>query len=154
MELAQVLIDKEKVSTIEKSRFFELAKKAIDSNDETDLDILFKNVFGLSDLYFIAPFREDWEQSGPFIGNIQNKPCLFAFTDARVAYDFAMATPGFQWENTKAFIMHMPMQECLTIFKELHKRGVFGIRFNEGENGFFCPMSHLEAILARIERLN
>lgn len=154
MELAQLLIDEAKVSSIEKSRFFDLAKKAIQTSAEPDLDILFKNVFGLTDLYFIAPYREDWEKSGPFIGNIQNKPCLFVFTDARVAYDFAMATPGFQWEDTKAFIMHMPMVECITIFRELHKRGVFGIRFNEGEHGFFCPMSHLDAILARIERLN
>lgn len=154
MELAQLLIDEAKVASIEVSRFFELTKKAIHSNAEKDLDVLFKNVFGLSDLYFIAPFREDWEKSGPFIGNIQNKPCIFAFTDARIAYDFAMSTPGFQWEINKAFIMHMPMEECIAVFKELKNRGVFGIRFNEGEHGFFCPMSHLQPILERVQRLN
>lgn len=154
MDLNQILIEEAKVAHIETSKFQELAKNAIDSNAEADLDILFKSLFGLNDLYFVAPYREDWEKSGPFIGNIQDKPCLFAFTDARLAYDFAMVTPGFQWDETKAFIMHMPMQECISIFRELKNRGVFGIRFNEGDYGFFCPMSHLEAILARIERLN
>jgi hypothetical protein len=154
MELSQILIEESKVANIEKSKFIDLAKTAIKNNDEVSMDALFGTLFRQQDLYFISPFREDWEKSGPFIGNIQDKPCLFVFTDAKLAYEFAMATPGFQWEENKAFIMHMPMEECIAVFKELRNRGVFGIRFNEGEHGFFCPLSHLDGILDRVNRLN
>lgn len=154
MELNQLLITESKIANIEKSKFIDLAINALKKNDEPALDALFSALFHQEDLYFISPFREDWEKSGPFIGNIQDKPCLFVFTDAKLAYQFAMSTPGFQWEENKAFIMHMPMEECIAVFKELKNRGVFGIRFNEGEHGFFCPLSHLEDILNRVNRLN
>ena len=131
--------------------FSALVKTASEEKSDEAYNALFKRFFNLENLYFVAPPREDWDKSGPFIGNINNQPCIFAFTDIAIAFDFCMNTKGFQWEDEKAFIMHLPMNECIPMFQQLLKKGVFGIRINEGASGFFIPLSHLEGILAHLQ---
>jgi len=131
--------------------FKELVTKAHDEQTEEAYNTLFRRFLNMENLYFVAPPREDWEKSGPFIGNIKGEPCIFAFTDIAIAFDFCMNTKGFQWEDDKAFIMHLPMNECIMMFRQLHKNGVFGIRINEGSAGFFIPLSHLDGILEHLE---
>ncbi len=131
--------------------FKELVTKANDEQTEEAFNALFRRFLNMENLYFVAPPREDWEKSGPFIGNIRNEPCIFAFTDIAIAFDFCMNTKGFQWEEDKAFIMHLPMNECIMMFRQLHKNGVFGIRINEGSAGFFIPLSHLDGILEHLD---
>lgn len=127
-----------------------LAETANEEKTNEAFDDLFKTFFGLENLYFVSPKREDWQNAGPFIGMINEQPCIFAFTDLAIAFDFCMSTPGFQWENESAFIMHLPMNECVIMFRQLAKNGVFGIRINEKTTGFFLPMSHLDGIIENV----
>lgn len=152
MELKDILIDQAKIGGARTlNPFKELVTTANDKQTDEAYNALFRKFFGLENLYFVAPPREDWEKSGPFIGNIKNQPCIFAFTDIQIAFDFCMNTKGFQWEDEKAFIMHLPMEECIMMFQQLLKNGVFGIRINEGSAGFFIPLSHLDGILEHLK---
>lgn len=151
MELKDILIDKSKLGARKLNPFKELVLKANDEKTDEAYDALFRRFLHLENLYFVAPPREDWEKSGPFIGNIKDQPCIFAFTDLAIAFDFCMNTKGFQWENESAFIMHLTMDECIMMFRQLHKNGVFGIRINEGSTGFFLPFTHLDGIIEHIK---
>ncbi len=151
MELKDILIDKSKMGARTLNPFKDLVTRASEEQTDEAYNALFRRFFNLENLYFVAPPREDWDKSGPFIGNIKNQPCIFAFTDIAIAFDFCMNTKGFQWENESAFIMHLPMNECIPMFQQLLKNGVFGIRINEGSSGFFIPLDHLEGILAHLQ---
>jgi hypothetical protein len=150
MELKDILIDQSKMTARKLNPFKALVENATKNKTDEEFNTLFTTFFKLENLYFVAPPREDWQNSGPFIGNINKQPCIFTFTDITMAFDFCMNTKGFQWEKDKAFIMHLPMAECIPLFKELARKGIFGIRINEGSTGFFLPMSHLEGILEHI----
>ncbi len=150
MELKDILIDQSKLPARKQNPFKVLVKTALENKSDEDFNHLFHTFFTQENLYFISPQREDWQNAVPFIGQIQEQPCIFTFTDISIAFDFCMNNNGFRWENDQAFVMHLPMNECIPMFKELATRGVFGIRINEGSSGFFVPMSHLEGILEHL----
>lgn len=150
IELKDILIDQSKLPQRKLNPFKALVENASTSKENEDFDKLFGTFFGLENLYFVSMFREDWKNATPFIGMIQEQPCIFTFTDITIAFDFCMKHKEFHWENDKAFIMHLPMDECIGMFKDLAQKGIFGIRINEGSAGFFVPMDHLKGILEHI----
>lgn len=150
MELKDILIDQSKLPARKQNPFKVLVKNASENQANEDFDTLFRTFFTQESLYFISPVREDWQNAVPFIGQIQEQPCIFTFTDLAIAFDFCMKHQEFKWENDQAFIMHLPIDECIGMFKDLAGKGVFGIRINEGSSGFFIPMSHLEGIIEHL----
>lgn len=152
MELAlkDILIDQSKLTARKLNPFKVLVENATTNKANEDFDKLFGTFFNQESLYFVSMFREDWKNATPFIGQIQDQPCIFTFTDVAIAFDFCMKHKEFQWDGDKAFIMHLPMDESIVMFKDLAQKGIFGIRINEGSSGFFIPMGHLEGILEHV----
>jgi outer membrane biogenesis lipoprotein LolB len=56
------------------------------------------------------------------------------------------AVPDFDAMATAAVAGRVPSQTSFAFFESLQKNGIFGVRFNQGETGWFSPMGNLREI--------
>jgi len=131
--------------------FDNLVQQVKASGETDDLNALYRAFLTLSEWSFVSPDRPDIENAKPFIGEVDGKPWLFVFTDADKVHDFCRYNPGFLNKEGGAYIIRMTVKGSVEMMLELHRRGVFGIRVNEGENGWFCPIENIPAILSFLE---
>jgi hypothetical protein len=128
--------------------FDALVENAKKSNNKEDLDILYSSFFRLSHWFFVTTAKEDISHAKPFIGLTEDKPWLYAFTDGDHAQTFAKLNPDTMvLENGGSHIIKMTAKGSFDMAMELSNRGVFGIRVNEGENGWFFPIQNMPNIL-------
>lgn len=128
-----------------------LVEKARTTNTTTDLNKLYSSFLDLNEWHFIVSKNASIENPKPFVGIVDEKPWLFVFTDAEKANTYAKQFGGFLEENGNTLVLRIPKESSLNMVKQLGARGVYGIRINEGENGWFTDVSGLFNI---IEHLN
>lgn len=130
--------------------FDELASRARTSNKAEDLNALYKAFLTLEDWYFVTKSKADVENAKPFIGFIDEQPWLYIFTDSEKAHAFSKNTPGFLKEDGSSYFIKMKVVKALKMTFQLGENGVYGIRVNEGENGWYCPIAALPQIMAHL----
>lgn len=114
-----------------------LVANARSSNSTENLDALYSAFFDLNEWNFIVSQNSSLEDARPFIGLVDEKPWLFVFTDGMKAQQYAKAAGGFLEQEGNTVILRMEAENSMDIARQLNERGVYGIRVNEGENGWY-----------------
>jgi hypothetical protein len=123
--------------------FDELVTKAKSSGSSSDLGVLYEAFFRLKEWTFIVSNNCTMENAKPFIGVFEEQPWLYVFTDSKKADSYARLFGNFLTKDGSIFIIKMTKEGSLNMIKELHQRGVFGLRINEGDNGWFSTIPGL-----------
>ncbi len=131
----------------ENPSFDSLVEKSKTSGQAYDLSELYRHFLLLNEWVFITPSRLEIENAKPFIGVVDEKPWVFVFTDKQKANEYGRQFDGFVRDNGSIFLIQMNVKNSLEMFYQLSDRGVFGIRVNEGPNGWFCPIQDLTGII-------
>lgn len=117
--------------------FDTLVSNARNNNSTKNLDALYGAFFALEEWNFIVSQNSSLADAKPFIGLVDEKPWLFVFTDGGKAQQYAKEAGGFLEQDGNTLILRMKAENCMDIARQLHERGVYGIRVNEGENGWY-----------------
>jgi len=117
-----------------------LREQAEASGSGEDMDRLWRETYKLDQWYFIA--RGKIPNVHPFIGVVEDKQFLFAFTDEQHAMAFAQ-NQGFTDEKGNSMVLSMPVNGFIESSDQYRYQGVFGILFNEGPHGYFAPLDNL-----------
>lgn len=139
----------------------ELEKKA-DNGNEIDFDALIENVkkmperegqillwaitFRLEKWYFIARPVSDPGESRPFIGEVDGRGWVFIFTDNAHVRKFA-ERQEFVYPDGSVSVIAMEPKSAVEWLHLCAEAGIFGVRFNEGEYGWFAPISDLRPMM-------
>lgn len=78
----------------------------------------------------------------PFIGQVDGAGWVFLFTDAQQARAAGLRILGLPPESD-VNVLRVPMPGAIDWLVSLGAYGVAGVRVNEGDNGFFAPLSNL-----------
>ncbi|CAM3810453.1 hypothetical protein FLGE108171_15615 [Flavobacterium gelidilacus] len=143
--------NKESSENTEKLNFDILVEKARNSGSVDDLNELYKSFFKLEKLSFIVSNNCDIENPKPFIGIVDEVPWIFAFTDNKKANEYAVEKGNFQTKDGSTFILVLTLKSAISVFAQLDERGVYGIRINDGENGWFTKISGLWDIMSHLK---
>ena len=125
------------------TNFDELVAKARTSGDAADLSSLYKAFFQLKEWTFIVSNNCTIDNAKPFIGVFEEQPWLYVFTDSKKADIYARLFGNFLTNDGSTYIIKMSRASSLDMVNELNKRGVFGVRINEGDNGWFSTIPGL-----------
>lgn len=120
--------------------FSALVKEARDTGNKEDEIKLWREVYKLDEWYAVA--RGELPDIHPFIGIVDDKPFIIAFTDGRKAFDFAKQQ-GFIDKDGKSQILSLPVIGVIENVQSYIDDDVFGILFNSGPDGFYAPLSNL-----------
>ncbi len=131
--------------------FDSLVAIARKSGEIDDLYKLYRKLLELNNWIFITPNNQKIENSKPFIGVVDENSWVFIFTDSKNANDYCKQFEGFIREDRTAFLIKMKVKDSIEMLYQLSERGVFGIRINEGENGWFCSISDLPNIINHLK---
>ena len=127
--------------------FDELVEKARTSGNATDLELLYRSFLKLENWVFIVSENCEIENAKPFIGVFEELPWLYVFTDSLKADFYAKLFGNFHSNEGNTMVLKMTRFNSLNMLKELNNRGVYGVRINEGENGWFCNIQELFGII-------
>tara|TARA_R110001583_G_scaffold51483_1_gene160690 strand:- start:1587 stop:2033 length:447 start_codon:yes stop_codon:yes gene_type:complete len=114
------------------------------SGDPEQLTYLYAAFLNLDNWTYLAS-GNDPEKPKPYIGEVDGQPWIFIFTDSIKASEFDQNPDG----RTK--VIKMDVDSSLHLIYKLNERGVYGIRVNEGENGWFCSIAELPNIIGYIK---
>jgi hypothetical protein len=128
--------------------FDNLVNIARNSGNVEDLNHLYKSFLELKEWNFIVSENCELENAKPFIGILDENPWLFIFTESEKGNSYAKEKSGFLKNNGNTLIIKMSVKNSINMIKQLHERGVYGIRINEGENGWFCTIPGLIEIIS------
>ncbi len=78
------------------------------------------------------------------------KKWVMAFTDTDRLHEYARARKQLNADGTMLG-MSVPSQTSFEFFESL--QGIEGVRFNEGDVGWFAPMGNLRAIHTHLKKL-
>lgn len=88
----------------------------------------------------------------PYVGYVDGKSWVFVFTDARRLREYAREH-SFTHADGSALMITMPKDGALDWLVELGGNGVYGMRINDGEHGWFSPLEQLKPIRAHLRKL-
>jgi hypothetical protein len=120
-----------------------LVEKARNSGSIEDLNTLYSALLDLDEWNYIVSNNCKIEEAKPFIGIVDDKPWLFVFTDRLKADQYAKTFGNFLESNGNTLVLSMNLSNSLNMIQQLHDKGVYGIRINEGENGWFIDVQGL-----------
>lgn len=115
------------------------------------LNTLYRSFLELESWVFVARPRPDMENAQPFVGMINDRLWLFVFTDSARADAFCRRTSDFTDADGKSYFINIPVNASLEMMYHLSNQNVYGIRVNDGENGWFCPLSDIPNIIRFLE---
>lgn len=115
----------------------------IDESQQT-MERLWGEVYRLDSWFFLA--RGEVPDVRPFIGMVQQRPFVMAFTDAARVAEFAQRQ-GIAAEDGSARALSMPPDGFASMVQAYIDGGVFGILFNDGPAGFFAPLTNVVPML-------
>ncbi|WP_343634128.1 hypothetical protein [Fluviicola sp.] len=128
------------------SPFDQLVTNARTSGKEADLDALYGAFFALEDWNFIVSQNSSLEEAKPFIGVVDEKPWLFVFTDGLKATEYARTAGGFLEKDGHTVILRLASENATHLANQLYQHGVYGIRVNDGANGWYFDIPALDSI--------
>ena len=120
-----------------------LVENARSSGTIEDLNLLYLEFFELNEWNYIVSNNCKIEDAKPFIGIVDELPWLFVFTDILKADYYARKFGNFLESDGNTLVLTMSQNNSLRIIQQLHERGVYGVRINEGENGWFTDIPGL-----------
>lgn len=120
--------------------FDAIAKAAQESGSQEAMNALWREVFALDRWYFVG--RGEMPNVQPFIGMMNEKPFLMAFTDSERAHAFAVAQKLIS-ENGAVATLSNPVASAVVMAENLRKHNVHGVLFNPGAQGFFAPLPNV-----------
>ena len=92
------------------------------------------------DAHWLLPSPSN--STSPFLGTVDGAGWVFTFTDSAHAAAIGPTLLGLPpGQTTPVIKMHMPA--ALDWLVSLGAHGVAGVRVNEGESGFFAPLTNL-----------
>lgn len=127
-----------------------LVEKARTSGNEKDLEELYRSFLNLETWVFLVSENCEIEHPKPFIGILEEQPWLYVFTDFSKADFYAKLFGRFHSKDGNTLCLRMKRDSSLNMAKELGQRGVYGIRVNEGDNGWFCNIQGLFDIIKHL----
>lgn len=110
---------------------------------------LWSVIYSLEEWVFLcAPGSVEAGQPRPFLWDIKgdgSQGWYLLFTSSARLREFAAGQPGFSQEDGGVLFLSM---HPLTLLEWLEKQPaeVSGVRFNQGETGFFAPLGNLRPI--------
>jgi len=131
----------------------QLVSNATKSESAEDLTKLWKETLNLKQWHFITKYKEELQESTPFIGVIDNQPWVFIFTDRQKAQQYCLNEKNYGFTDSKgsSFIISMDTDKAIDYILDLNSKGVYGMRINEG-NGWFSPIANLDSIIEHIKK--
>ncbi len=108
------------------------------------LDALWRAVFELENWYFITLPEPD-KAMYPLVGVIDGLNWFYAFTDEALLQQFARKE-NLVDEEKGAYLISVPTKDILPWLEEVRANGVYGIRFNQGDFGWYVPLENFAAI--------
>ena len=120
--------------------FDHLAAEAQQSQSQDAMAQLWGAVYALPAWNFVA--RGALPDVTPFVGVVDGKPMVLAFTDRARADAFARRQ-GFTDPDGNSSILSLSVQSVVELVPAYQAQGVFGILFNTGSHGFFAPLTNL-----------
>ncbi|SDS01940.1 hypothetical protein [Microlunatus soli] len=116
---------------------------------------LWQAAFALERWWFVArgvgPDGELGADVGPFIGVIEDKPFLMAFSSGQRARQFAVQA-GVAGAEDDAYVLATEPQDFLSAVPSYQQQGVFAITFDHGTTGFFAPLANLQPIWEHVRQ--
>lgn len=113
--------------------------------------LIWAEAFKLDSWLILMQPSDNPQQPEPFFGNVDGQGWAFLFTDPMHAQVFArnnqLMTPGGQ-----VLIAKMQVDPMINWLQEIEKSGLYGVRFNEGEQGWFSPISNLRDMQEYVEQ--
>lgn len=112
---------------------------------------LWKAFLELDSWIFLTTCKDEFHQAQPFVGIIEEQPWALAFTDPSKAAAFAGEDPRFRDSSGQLLFIGLPKLQAIQWVFCLQQEGVHGLRINQGEFGWFIPISNLPTIILDIE---
>lgn len=108
--------------------------------------LLWKETFGLEKWHFITKPIIEPNDVRPFIGEVEGKGWIYLFTDGRHAQRFG---EGHALINNDGVVNTIVMEPKMAVewLIKWTEVGVFGLRFNEGQYGWFAPIANLKPMM-------
>ena len=138
-----------KIKILDFDSLVEIVKKM--SFDEGQY-MLWEEVYKLPRWYFTAKPVEDISQLKPFICEVDGKGWFCASTDAKHAIKFA-ERQKFNYPGGKTLVICMKPLEAAE-WMSTYSKEVYGVRFNEGEHGWYAPIANLLPMYQYLKGLN
>ncbi len=139
-----IVIDKNNLS-------FEELVSAVKKNGTGESVLkIWEQVFDLDKWHFVTAYKDNIQESSPFIGVINERPWLFMFTSLKKAKEFGSNDNRFQGPNGECLVISQTIESSMKTFKKLEKNGVFGLMVNINDDkinaDFNIPFSVLDKI--------
>ncbi|GGN98760.1 hypothetical protein [Saccharibacillus kuerlensis] len=112
--------------------------------------LIWTEAFKLDSWLILMKPSDNPQQPEPFFGNVDGHGWAFLFTDPMHAQVFGrnnnLVTGG-----GNVLIAKMKVEAMIAWLEEIGQSGLYGVRFNEGENGWFTPVDSLRAMKEYVE---
>jgi hypothetical protein len=126
--------------------FDELIDKVKRMPEQEGQIILWKETFGLEKWHFIAKPDDNVREPKPFIGEVDGRGWMYLFTDGKHAREFG-EVHGLLNNNGDISTLAMEPKIAVDWLCKWAEVGVFGLRFNEGNHGWFAPITNLKPMM-------
>lgn len=133
-----------------KPDFDAMVEKLQKGHDQIVLDDLYRQFFLLEEWNYIVANPQEYAHAKPFIGIIDEKPWVFVFTDRLKADAYARGVQGFTQHDGSVLILTMKVEGSLDYFRRIAEKGVYGVRVNEGNQGWFISIDGLLKMRAQL----
>lgn len=112
--------------------------------------LIWTEAFKLDSWLILMKPGADSEQPEPFFGNVDGHGWAFLFTDPMHAQVFGR-TNNLVTPSGNVMIAKMKVDAMIEWLEEIGRSGLYGVRFNEGEQGWFTPVDSLRAMQEYVE---
>jgi len=108
--------------------------------------LLWKETFNLEKWHFITKPLVNLDNPKPFIGVVEGKGWMYLFTDGKHALKFGKVQ-GLLNNDGSINTIAMKPKKAVELLDKFAKLGVFGVRFNQGEFGWYAPIENLKPMM-------
>ena len=126
--------------------FDELIEKVKKMPAQEGQILLWTKTFNLDKWHFIIKPVVETNDPKPFIGNVDGKGWLYLFTDGMHARNFG-EVQGLLGNNGTINTIALEPKKAVEWLKQWAQLGVYGVRFNEGNHGWFAPITNLKPMM-------
>lgn len=126
-------------------------RETLKAAEREDLENLWTAFFKMENWIFIVDASKNPMDTKPFIGFIEERPWLFAFTDSEKAHEFG-AKFGLLDKNKNCIYLSLTPDASRKMISDVSDQ-VDGLRINEGPHGWFSPTENIQSIYKHLKSL-
>lgn len=123
--------------------FDALVERTLQEKTRESLDALWGAVYAMENWFMIAAGEPP--NVGPFIGVMEDKPFVFAFTEPEKAAEAAKSR-GLVDKNGNPHLLAIPVAGFVKTVGTYIENGIFGIYFNDGAGAFYTPLTDVKSM--------